>query len=43
MAKKEGIATVELMGGMKRLAEVHWYETHGIGKKDIKIKFPFLD
>jgi hypothetical protein len=20
------------------MAEVHWYEAHGIGKKDIKIK-----
>jgi hypothetical protein len=24
-------------------AEVHWYEAHGIGRRDIKIKFPLLD
>ena len=41
--KKKGIATVRLRDGAFRLAEVHWYEAHGIGKKDIKIKFPFLD
>lgn len=41
--KKKGITTVELLDGSHRLAEVHWYEAHGIGKKDIKIKFPFLD
>jgi len=41
--KKKGIASVKLIGGNIRLAEVHWYEAHGIGKKDFKIKFPFLD
>jgi hypothetical protein len=41
--KKKGIATVKLTDGSLRLAEIHWYEAHGIGKKDIKIKFPFLD
>lgn len=41
--KKKGIATVKLRDGSFRLAEVHWYEAHGIGKKDLKIKFPFLD
>lgn len=41
--KKKGIATVKLTDGSNRLAEVHWYEAHGIGKRDIKIKFPFLD
>lgn len=41
--KKKGIATVRLNNGTHRLAEVHWYEAHGIGKRDIKIKFPFLD
>jgi hypothetical protein len=28
---------------MIRLAEVHWYEAHGIGKKEFKLKLPFLD
>jgi len=41
--KKKGVATVKLTDGSFRLAEIHWYEAHGIGKKDIKIKFPFLD
>lgn len=41
--KKKGVATVKLIDGSFRLAEVHWYEAHGIGKRDIKIKFPFLD
>ncbi|CAN5366908.1 hypothetical protein BH20ACI2_BH20ACI2_21990 [soil metagenome] len=41
--KKKGLATVKLRDGSFRLAEVHWYEAHGIGKRDIKIKFPFLD
>ncbi len=41
--KKKGIATVKLKDESYRLAEVHWYEAHGIGKRDVKIKFPFLD
>lgn len=41
--KKKGIVTVKLIDGSFRLAEVHWYEAHGIGKRDLKIKFPFLD
>ncbi len=41
--KKKGIATVRLKDGSFRLAEIHWYEAHGIGKRDLKIKFPFLD
>ena len=41
--KKKGVATVKLRDGGLRLAEVHSYEAHGIGKRDIKIKFPFLD
>ncbi len=41
--KKKGIATVKLKDGSFRFAEIHWYEAHGIGKRDMKIKFPFLD
>jgi hypothetical protein len=41
--RKRGIATVKLRDSSLRLAEVHWYEARGIGKKDMKIKFPFLD
>jgi len=40
--KLKGRAQVRLMNGMTRLAEVHWYEAHGIGRKKIKIK-RFLD
>ena len=40
--KLKGIAQVRLPNGSIRLAEVHWYESHGIGKKEFKIKFPFL-
>ncbi len=34
----KGIATVRLSDGMLYKAEVHWYEAHGIGKKEEKIK-----
>lgn len=40
--KLKGVATVRLMGGRIRKAEVHWYEAHGVGKKKMKIKM-FLD
>jgi len=36
--KVKGSAHVELLTGEVRLAELHWYEAHGIGKKEIKIK-----
>jgi hypothetical protein len=36
--KLKGIASVRLPGGWIRLAEIHWYEAHGIGKRDFKIK-----
>ena len=36
--KLKGNATIELEDGSKYLAEVHWYEAHGIGKKEYKIK-----
>ncbi len=41
--KLKGIANVELPSGRIRLAEVHWYEVHSIGKREMKIKLPFLD
>ncbi len=40
--KLKGRANVQLRNGRIRLAEVHWYEAHGIGKRKMKIKF-FLD
>ncbi|MDP1758747.1 MAG: hypothetical protein Q8K77_03010, partial [Thermodesulfovibrionales bacterium] len=36
--KLKGICHVELEDGTVLEAEVHWYEGHGIGKKEIKIK-----
>jgi hypothetical protein len=36
--KVKGSAYVELLTGEVRLAELHWYEAHGIGKKEIKVK-----
>ena len=36
--KRKGIARVQLEDGAVRLAEVHWYEAHGIGSKELKIK-----
>ena len=41
--KLKGIARVRLIDGTIRSAEVHWYEAHGIGRKELKIKFPLLD
>jgi len=41
--KVKGVANVRLPDGTIRLAELHWYEAHSIGKKEIKIKLPFLD
>lgn len=36
--KLKGIARVRLPDGAVREAEVHWYEAHGIRKKELKIK-----
>ena len=36
--KLKGVADVVLRDGSIRLAEVHWYEAHGIGKVRMKIK-----
>ena len=36
--KLKGIATVRLPSSVICLAEVHWYEAHGIGRKEVKIK-----
>lgn len=36
--KRKGVADVRLADGTIRLAEVHWYEAHGIGKVRLKIK-----
>ena len=36
--KRKGEGYVRLPDGAVRLAEVHWYEATGIGKKEFKIK-----
>jgi hypothetical protein len=36
--KLKGIALVRLRTGRIRKAELHWYEAHGIGRKEIKRK-----
>ncbi|MFZ3360948.1 MAG: hypothetical protein WCA56_08315 [Xanthobacteraceae bacterium] len=37
--KRKGIARVRLMDGSIHLAEIHWYEASGIGRKELKIKY----
>jgi hypothetical protein len=36
--KRKGIAKIRLDDGTVRLAELHWYEGHGKGRKETKIK-----
>lgn len=36
--KLKGIANVRLADGTIRMAEVHWFEAHGIGKRKMRIK-----
>lgn len=36
--KRKGIARIRLKDGSIHLAEVHWYEASGIGKREFKIK-----
>ena len=37
--KMKGIAVVRILRtGRIREAEIHWYEAHGVGKRDFKIK-----
>lgn len=40
--KVKGIARVQFADGSLCEAEVHWYEAHGIGRKEMKLK-RFLD
>ena len=36
--KMKGVATVRLPNGQVRRVELQWYEAHGIGRRDFKIK-----
>ena len=40
--KLKGIATVRLFDGTVRIAEMHWFEAPGIGRRKMRIK-RFLD
>jgi len=40
--KLKGTATVCLSDGTIRMAEVHWFEAHGVGKRKLRIK-RFID
>jgi hypothetical protein len=40
--KLKGVASVRLFDGSVRVAELHWFEAHGIGKRKMRIK-RFLD
>ena len=36
--KRKGVARVELQDGTVRLAEIHWYEASGVGRREFKLK-----
>ena len=36
--KRKGVAMVRLANGTLRRVELHWYEAHGVGRRDFKIK-----
>jgi hypothetical protein len=36
--KRKGFARVRFEDGSVHTAEIHWYEAHGIGRKEAKLK-----
>lgn len=36
--KRKGVARIELASGARRRVELHWYEAHGVGRVELKIK-----
>ena len=36
--KLKGLAVVKLPDGISMGAEIHWYEAHGIGRRELKLK-----
>lgn len=40
--KLKGVASIRIPNGEIHRVELHWYEAHGIGRKDMKIK-QYLD
>ena len=37
--KKKGFATVRYQNGVRAVVELHWYESHGLGRREQKVKF----
>lgn len=40
--KMKGIADIRLADGTILVAEIHWYEAHGVGRRRLKLK-SFVD
>lgn len=40
--KMKGCGFIRVVSGRIRLAEIHWYEAHGVGRREFKIK-QYLD
>ena len=36
--KLKGFATIRTSDGILRKAELHWYEAHGIGRREVEVK-----
>lgn len=36
--KCKGTAVIRYSNGMQHLAELHWYEANGIGRREMKVK-----
>ncbi len=37
--KRKGVALIRLKDGSECLAELHWFEATGIGRKEMKVKW----
>jgi hypothetical protein len=37
--KRKGVALIRLTDGSEFLAELHWYEASGLGRKEMKVKW----
>ena len=37
--KRKGVALIRLADGSEVLAELHWYEASGLGRKEMKVKW----
>lgn len=36
--KKKGVAWIRFQDGAMVRAELHWYEAHGVGRRELKLK-----